>query len=679
MSTDQRSVRTPTVTSPTALALLIASTLLGTVLTVSLFAVERVHSDAPVNWILYAALAVLVVMSERTSTTWITLSSGSTVTLLPTLSYAMLLLGSPVTAVAIALLGSIVQSSASDQPFGARLFHLTRLMISVSGAGLVLFSFDVYGAVTQFDQIPWRWAMAIVLAGVALLVLDTVITEIAWSTQRHVSFVPPLRRGLSLRLTAVGSLLSLAPIWVIGMDTSIVLAPLLTITTGLVFASTRRAHERAHEADHDALTGLANRRTFANQLADACGGIGSPSSGVLLVLDLDGFKEVNDRLGHDAGDAVLVAFADRLRTSLPRNALPARLGGDEFAALLTWSKAGAVVDGAIDELRRQLAEPLSIQGFPLSVGVSIGVARLRQDGRTADELMRAADVAMYRSKQLGTDVEHYDRDDGTIRTGRLGMLSSLSDAVRNNELRVDYQPQVAIHDGRVIAVEALVRWQHPTYGTIAPNDFIGLAEQTDLIGPITETVLRMATSGLLMTGHSGARLAVNASVRNLQNPDFARSTLAVLRETGFPPERLELEVTESALVTNPDRSQSTIAELRAAGVWVTVDGFGTGYASYQTLRALHVDRIKIDRDFILRMIQDESDRAIVQSVISLAHTLGLEVIAEGVESSETWDILAAMGCDAAQGFGIALPMSVTSLWSWVNQWQRAMANSTSRQ
>jgi EAL domain-containing protein (putative c-di-GMP-specific phosphodiesterase class I) len=327
------------------------------------------------------------------------------------------------------------------------------------------------------------------------------------------------------------------------------------------------------------------------------------------------------------------------------------------------------------ELHRRLSEPLVVGGFPVSVGVSIGAAHLPSDGPSAEELMRAADIAMYRSKRLGTAVERFQHDSGTIQTGRLGLLRDLSTAVRDNELRVDYQPQLSMVDGRIVAVEALVRWQHPEHGTIAPNDFIGLAEHTDLIGPITEAVMRVASGGLLMTGHAEARLAVNASVRNLQDPSFAPRTLQLLADTGFPAQRLELELTERALVTNPERTRDTIAELRTAGVRITVDGFGTGYASYHTLRTLNVDRIKIDRDFIVRILHDDNDRAIVRSVIGLAHTLGLEVIAEGVEANETWDLLAEMGCDAAQGFGIALPMPLASLGAWMAQWHRASTGS----
>lgn len=647
-----------------------ATVALGVALLAALIISENSRGQMPVQWSMFVAIAALVVVCERTPLTWISLGGGNTITLLPMFSYALLLLGSPVSALGVALIGSLIHSSVRQYAWWVRLLNLTRILISVASAGLVLFAMGVRGAVVDPDRLPWRWSLGVVLAGVAILVLDTVIAEISLSVRRHVSFVPQLRRVLLLRVTALGSLLSMAPIWVIGLKESFVLAPLLAITTLLVFVSTCRAHERAHEADHDPLTGLANRRAFAEQLTDACGGPGALANGALLVMDLNGFKEVNDRLGHDAGDDVLIAFADRLRTCVPINAFPARLGGDEFATLLTWSRGSGNIDSVVADLHTRLSEPLTVQGFPLSVGVSIGVARLPDDGRTASELFQAADIAMYRSKQLGTDVELYRAETGSIQTGRLGLLAELGSAIDKNQLRVDFQPQLSMRTGEVITVEALVRWQHPVFGTIAPNDFIGLAEQTDLIGAITDTVLRIATEGLMTTGHSHVRLAVNASVRNLQDPGFAASTLAVLDETGFSPSRLELEVTENALITNGDRSRSTIAELREAGVLVTVDGFGTGYASYQTLRTLNVDRVKIDRDFILRILHDPADRAIVESVISLSHTLGLEVIAEGIESNETWDVLAELGCDAAQGFGIAMPMSVTSLWSWINQWER---------
>jgi diguanylate cyclase (GGDEF)-like protein len=650
---------------------LIGALLLGLVLSTALVASEVSQPRPALNWVLVGTLGALLIICEGTSRTWITIAGGSTVTPLPTFAYALALLGSPSLALSIALAGNLLNSRTRKLTPRSTLFGTSRTMVSVATAGLVLMALDARGSVTQFDRVPWRWSLAIVLAGVAMLVLDAFVTEIGVALGRNTSFIPALRRGLGVRLTAVGSLLSLAPIWVIGANSSVVLVPLLGITTILVFASTRRALERSHEAHTDALTGLANRRSFAEHLADASSGIGAAGTGVLLLMDLDGFKDVNDRLGHDVGDAVLIAFADRLAHSVPPNAYAARLGGDEFAVLMTWPKRDAETENVVLELHRRLSEPLVVGGFPVSVGVSIGAAHLPVDGPSAEELMRAADIAMYRSKRLGTAVERFQHDSGTIQTGRLGLLRDLSTAVRDNELRVDYQPQLSMVDGRIVAVEALVRWQHPEHGTIAPNDFIGLAEHTDLIGPITEAVMRVASGGLLMTGHADARLAVNASVRNLQDPSFAPRTLQLLTDTGFPAQRLELELTERALVTNPERTRDTIAELRTAGVRITIDGFGTGYASYHTLRTLNVDRIKIDRDFIVRILHDDNDRAIVRSVIGLAHTLGLEVIAEGVEANETWDLLAEMGCDAAQGFGIALPMPLASLGAWMAQWHRA--------
>jgi diguanylate cyclase (GGDEF)-like protein len=642
--------------------------LVGVVLSAALVVAERASaSGAHINWILIACIGAAAVVSELVPRTWIAIGRGGAVTLLPAFAYALILLGSPTTALAIATLATMLSKSSGSSRW-RRAFEVGRTVVSVSAAGLVLFAVGAAGSVAQFDRLPWRWSVAIVLCGVAMLVLDSVVSEIGLGLTRRTSFVPALRRVLAMRFTAVGSLLSLSPIWVIGLNSSLVLAPLLAITTVLVWASMRRALTRADEAHHDSLTGLPNRRSFSQHMTDAVSGIGAPGTGVLLVMDLVGFKDVNDKLGHDVGDAVLVAFAERLAASVPPNAFVARLGGDEFAVLLTWPRRGVQTERVVNELYEELIAPLTVDGFPLSVGVSIGTADIPADGRSEAALMRAADIAMYQSKRLGTAVQRYERDGTTLQTGRLGLLRDLGNAIRDNELRVDYQPQLAMLDGSIVAVEALVRWQHPVHGTIAPMDFIGLAEHTDLIGPITDTVLRVAGGGLLMTGRDDVRLALNVSVRNLQDPGFARQTLELLSHIGLSPRRLELEVTERALVTNAERSIDTIAHLRSEGVTVTVDGFGTGYASYQTLRTLSVDRIKIDRDFVVRLLQDPSDRAIVRSVIDLAHELGLDVVAEGVEADQTWDLLARMGCDAAQGFGIAMPMPLGTLCSWVSQW-----------
>ncbi len=628
--------------------------------------------DIDLMWFVVATVLMLVAEFSRRLT--LVIDASDTMTLRPVFAYGLVLLGAPSAALAAAILGFVVCHAVSTAS-GRRstwfpLADLVRTLTSVAAAGLVLTAMGVDSAATGSSVGPWWTTTAVVAAGLAILLLDAVITELAFAVHRRMSFELRLRRGLAVRSVAMGSLLSLAPLWVIGLHSNAVLMPLLVISTALVIASTRRSLARTHEALNDPLTGLANRRSFDAQLADACAHLGTSRSAAVMLMDLNDFKQVNDRLGHDVGDALLVAFAERLEESLPSSAIGARLGGDEFAVLLCGSLRYDRLDETVEQIRLALDQPLTVAGFPISIGVSIGVATAPHDGHDGPTLVHAADIAMYRSKRLRTKVEAYDGDDGAIQTGRLGMLADLGGAVAANELRVDYQPQVAMGSADLIAVEALVRWEHPEHGTIAPNDFIGLAEQTDLIGPVTHSIIRMATAGLNEIGEHHVRLAVNVSVRNLQDPDFARDTLEILELVGFAPQRLELEITEQALLTNPERSQETIAALRAAGVRITLDGFGTGYASYQTLRSLRVDRIKIDRDFVLRLLQDEQDQAVVRSIAYLAHELGLEVVAEGVESMETWDLLADIGCDAAQGYGIAMPMGLPILWTWMSRWRQ---------
>ena len=251
--------------------------------------------------------------------------------------------------------------------------------------------------------------------------------------------------------------------------------------------------------------------------------------------------------------------------------------------------------------------------------------------------------------------------------GRLNLLGDLGDALQNHELHIHFQPQLRLTSGEIDTVEALIRWQHPEHGAIPPDEFIGLAEQTDLIVPITELVLRAATEGLLHAGLD-AHLAVNVSPKNLQDPQFAPQVFAILQESGFRADRLELEVTERSIVSNAERCRYTIEQLRTRGVRVAIDDFGVGYSSFEALRTLDVDRVKIDRHFVQGIIDQPRDRLIVASVIKLAHDLGLDVVAEGVESIELWNALAELDCDVAQGYGIAAPMAYPALRGWLSSW-----------
>jgi len=583
--------------------------------------------------------------------------------------FGMLLLGSPSLAVAIALVGSTWYATGQTGSVSAVVHRVAGTAISLSTAGLVLFAMDVRGAITSFDQVPWDWAAAIVCAGLAILGLNAIVAAITISLRRRVSFVALLRRGLGVRLTAEGAMLSLAPIWVIAIDFSLVLVPLLGITTILVFRSTREALERSHEAFHDSLTGLGNRRAFFDHLKDALTDMRQSTRVSVLIMDLDGFKDINDRLGHQVGDALLVAFADRLERSLPDGAIAARLGGDEFAVLLVTDSGDRDVREPVERLHGLLSEPLAVDGFPVTVGVSIGVSTAPQDGLTTRDLMHGADVAMYKAKRTGSAIERYDNCVKGQQRGRVNLLVDLNEALQDDQLQVHFQPQLRTDDGSVDTVEALVRWVHPEHGIVSPSEFVGLAEQTDLIGPITEAVLRMATAALITAGTRDIKLAVNVSARSLHEPDFVDDLFALLRQTGFPAAQLELEVTERALVTNAERTRFAIERLRDAGVRIAIDDFGVGYSSFQTLRLLDVDRVKIDREFVQGLLTHPRDRLIVSSLVRLAHDLSLDVVAEGVESTALWDAVAELGCDVAQGYGIAVPMAFPELRGWLSQWQ----------
>lgn len=641
---------------------------LATILTWSLLWTEINSPRVPVDWPLLGILGTCLVVCERLPNTWIRFGPIGVVTPIWMFGFGLLLVGSPSLAVAIAAVGSTWYATGHSDSVNAIVHRVASTAISLATAGLVLSVMGVRGAITAFDQIPWDWAAAIVCAGLAILGLNALVAAITLGLRRRVSFVSLLRRGLGVRVTAEGAMLSLAPIWVIAIDFSPVLVPLLGITTILVFRSTREALERLHEAVHDGLTGLANRRAFFDHLSDALTDMRTSTHVSVLILDLDGFKDINDRLGHQVGDALLVSFAERLERSLPDGAIAARLGGDEFAALLVTHGDDPPVDELAARLHHRLSEPLAVDGFPVTVGVSIGLATSPEDGMTTRDLMHGADVAMYEAKRTGTSIERYDDCVQSQQRGRVDLLVDLGEALHGNQLHVHFQPQLRMADGRVDTVEALVRWLHPRYGLVPPGEFVGLAEQTDLIGPITESVLRTSTSFLAARGTPRVNLAVNVSARSLHDPTFVDDVFTILRNSEFPAHRLELEVTERALVTNAERTRFSIQRLRAAGVRISIDDFGVGYSSFQTLRLLDVDRVKIDREFVQGLLVHERDRLIVSSLVQLAHDLGLDVVAEGVESTAMWDAVATLGCDVAQGFGIAVPMAYPELRGWLAQW-----------
>ena len=516
-----------------------------------------------------------------------------------------------------------------------------------------------------------QWGLGILAAAATVLILNGVLTATVIGLHTGAGFVATFRTGLALSMTADGALLSLAPVFVIAVDYSFVLVPLLATTSYIVIRSARNSLQRAHDANHDPLTGLLNRRAFDDRLTRTLGVGGDEQQALLLVMDFDRFKEINDSLGHAIGDALLSSFADRLHASIPATASAARLGGDEFAVVMPGEMPDGDGDGddAIVALHQKLMEPFDIQGFPLSISVSVGVAEAPQDGTNAQDLLAAADLAMYRAKQSEAGLQHHlQRGPTSGASGRIDLLSDLGDAIAEGQLHAHYQPQIRVSTGEVDTVEALVRWEHPRHGWIQPDDFIGMAEQTDLIDELTEFMLRRSMSELLLLERPDISLAVNVSPRSLLQRTFASMVSACLAETGFPASRLELEVTERALAVDPERIELTIVRLRELGVRFAIDDFGTGYSSFGSLRQIRADRLKIDKQFIRRICWSRDDRLVVRTIAQLAHGLGLDVVVEGVETDEVWDAIRGIRCEFAQGFAIARPMPFDELQCRIAGW-----------
>ncbi|TYP86767.1 putative bifunctional diguanylate cyclase/phosphodiesterase [Blastococcus xanthinilyticus] len=419
----------------------------------------------------------------------------------------------------------------------------------------------------------------------------------------------------------------------------------------------RRAAEEElrHRAQHDALTGLLNRAALVEEIERAVTEAlaGGPAAAVVL-MDLDRFKEVNDTLGHDVGDILLRAVALRLADELRGDTVLARLGGDEFVLLLRGcdaDEAAQVAERALRAVRR----PFPLAGVTLEVDGSCGVA---VDGPGAADLLRHADVAMYAAKADHLGVAVYRTALDADAPAQLSLFGELRRAIREGELLVHYQPRVAVADGRVLGVEALVRWRHPERGLVPPSEFVPLAEQTGLIHPLTEAVLDQALAACRRWRDQGLALTVgvNLSARSLLDAGLADQVAALLARHGLPPACLELEITESAAMKDPERALEVLHRLRDLGLELAVDDYGTGHASLAYLTRLPVSTLKIDRSFVQTMELDTSDRTIVRSTVDLAHSLGLRVVAEGVETRATWDELGRLGCDAAQGYWLARPL-----------------------
>jgi diguanylate cyclase len=426
----------------------------------------------------------------------------------------------------------------------------------------------------------------------------------------------------------------------------------------------------------DDLTGLANRRAFYAHAEDRiAAAIGAGRSTVLLLIDLDRFKELNDTLGHAAGDDLLRQLAERLTRVMPASALLSRLGGDEFVVLMPAGSGADAARTAARRLREALEEPFELDGLRTSVRASVGAAIAPVHGADRATLLRHADIAMYSAKARRTDIEIYAPDEDEHSRERIALGGRLPDAMELDELVLHFQPKVELTTGRVTGVEALVRWRHPERGLLGPREFLPLAEQHGLMHRMTLHVLGLALRQQAAWRRGGVELqtAVNISAANLLDPRFPVDVADLVARHRAPAGSLVFELTEDTVMADPERALDALAQLGELGVGLALDDFGTGYSSLAQLKRLPVQELKIDRSFVLDMVADSDDAVIVRSTVELARNLGLRVVAEGVETAAAYEQLARYGCHAVQGYHVSGPLPAPQLVAWLRRWEAAGA------
>jgi diguanylate cyclase (GGDEF)-like protein len=509
----------------------------------------------------------------------------------------------------------------------------------------------------------------------------TTVTSTPSASQDELGDAPRRRRGRSDRITAPvrakGTLLGhltvtgSTSVSTFGADEQHLLNTLAehastALTNGWLADELReQVSDNEWQATHDALTGLPNRLMFERVVSAL---LGNGRELTVLLLDFDRFKEVNDTLGHAAGDALLKDAGARLKVAVPQALCVARLGGDEFAILLTGADE-ATATSAAQAARDALLHPLEVASVAVSVDASIGVALAPEHGASCDDLLRHADVAMYAAKEGRGGVAVYNSDIDHNDASRLGLVAELRDAVQLDQLFLHFQPKVALVEGddhAKASVEALVRWNHPVRGMIPPDEFIGVAEQTGVIVALTEWVLATALSHCRqwLDGGLDMAVAVNLSPRVLRDPTFPDRLVRVLEAHRVPAARLTLEITETAIMDDVAHAIDALWQLRRIGVRLSIDDLGVGHSSLAYLKQLPVHEVKIDKSFVFNMADDQDDDAIVCAVVGLAHRLRLSVVAEGVETVHARDRLVEIGCDVAQGYWYSRPLAAPDVVPW---------------
>jgi diguanylate cyclase (GGDEF)-like protein len=591
------------------------------------------------------------------------------VTVSTTFAYALLLVAGAPAAMLAQALGCIISDAWSRKGFMLRAFNLAEYTLSLAAAGAVLELLSPGSWKSGLQAFSVTEAPAVVAAAIVYFLANNTIVAVAQARLLRVPPLPHLARDFGFHAAIEGMLLGLVPIVVVVERHSLWLLPLLAIPIVAVYTSGKQAVVNEHQATHDSLTDLPNRSLFRDRGSQAIlRDRRTDLSAAVLIMDLDHFKEVNDTLGHHHGDLLLKRIGPALEEVLRSSDTVARLGGDEFAILLPGLAGPGSAIHVAEKVLERLGRPFVVDGSPLHVGASIGIACFPSHGDDVDTLIQRADVAMYWAKAGGTGCEIYSPEQDRYTPERLALAAELRRALeRPDELLLLYQPKIDLQTGMASGVEALVRWDHPRHGLLPPGEFIAIAERTGLIHSLTSHVLEGAVRQSRAWQDAGIdlKVAVNLSNRTLLDESLPDHVSGLLARHGVAPGRLELEITESTIMADPVRATAILDRLSAMGIRLAIDDFGTGYSSLSQLKRLPVHEIKIDKSFVLGMRADKDDAVIVQSTIDLGRNLGLNTVAEGVEDEATLSELSRLGCDFAQGYHMSRPISSADLGKWL--------------
>ncbi len=523
------------------------------------------------------------------------------------------------------------------------------------------------------------------LAGATFFLVNNGLVAVIVALSTGASPWAIVRGDVRAQGLATSILIGLAPLTAIAADFSLLTVPLVVLPLLGVQHSAYLAARRQHDALHDGLTGLPNRTLLHLRTGSALDAVlrthasgprpdpghavdGQAPSAVVMLLDLDHFKEVNDTLGHHVGDALLREVADRVRSMCPPDVTVSRLGGDEFAVLVP-STDRESARGLADRIAEALRRPATVDGVRIALQASIGVAMAPEHARTVEGLLQRADIALYRAKEVRGTVETYHEEFDTHTVQRLSVVADLHTAVADDQMFLAFQPIVETPTRRVVGLEALLRWTHPVHGSIPPAEFVPLAERSGAISTMSHFAMDNALGTLRRLRDRGEDLSVsvNLSPRLLSDLELPTVVAAALFSHGIPADRLTVEVTETTIAADPKRAMHILQELRSIGVRLSVDDFGTGYSSLAYLTRLRPDELKVDRSFVSGMKVDPQGEAIVRSTIELGHALGMEVTAEGVEDEATYQALLNLGCDRVQGFLLGRPVPESRLHAWLDE------------